>query len=321
LQGGGRAMSAGAASSPARSNEKLKGIAFLCAGALVFTLQDIVIKLVSGLYALPEILAIRCVVAVPPLILLIHLDGGLAQLRLRRPWVQLGRGALLLVSYASYYLSLAALPLAEAVALFFSAPLFIVSLAGPLLGEKVSLKRWLAVIVGFAGVVIVCRPGSQAMDPAALLSVGASASYALAQLMARRLGTMQRASIMSFTQNMVYLAAAAALGAVAGNGAFASSGHPSLQFLLRAWVVPPPGDLALIASTGIVAALGSWLLTHAYRIAEANVVAPFEYCSITWAVIAGILIWGEIPDAYTIVGVLVIVAAGIYVLRSGRQQR
>ena len=302
-----------------RPNERLKGIAFLCLGALIFTLQDVVIKLVSGRYPLSEVLAIRCIVAFLPLIVLIHFDGGLGRLRLQRPWPLLARGALLLGSYISYYLAIAAMPLAEAVSLFYSAPLFIVLLSGPILGERTTLSRWLAVTVGFIGVIIVCRPGSGAIDPAALLSVISAAFYGLAQLMARKLGVNERASIMAFTQNATFLVAATAMGIAAGDGALAGSGNASMEFLLRAWAVPSPADMALVGATGLVAAVASWLLTHAYRIAEANVVAPFEYSSIPWATICGILIWHEMPNAYTIVGVLVIVGAGIYVLHRARR--
>ena len=298
----------------ARSSQRLKGIAFLCTGALVFTLQDIVIKLMSGRYPLYEILGIRCVVAILPLLVIVHYDGGLGRLWLRRPWPLVARGLLLLVSYAGYYLALASIPLAEAVSLYFSAPLFIVMLAGPILGEKPGIGSWLSIIVGFAGVIIVCRPGGSMIDPTALLVVGAAAFYAMAQLMARSLGISERASIMSTMQNVVFLGAAIIVGAVAGGGSFSGSHHPSLEFLLRAWQIPGLRDMLLMCSTGLVSASASWLLTHAYRIAEANVVAPFEYSSILWATIAGIVIWGEIPDIHTVIGVIIIVVAGIFVL-------
>jgi drug/metabolite transporter (DMT)-like permease len=104
------------------------------------------------------------------------------------------------------------------------------------------------------------------------------------------------------------------MGALAGRGGLADSYHASVQFLLHAWQIPDLRDFPPMCSTGLVSALASWLLTHAYRIAEASVVAPFEYSSILWATIASILIWGEIPDVHTIVGVIAIVVAGIFVL-------
>jgi drug/metabolite transporter (DMT)-like permease len=306
----------------ARPNRQLMGVAFLGTGAMIFTLQDVVIKLMSGRYPLFEVVAIRCVVAILPLLVLVHYDGGLGRLWIQRPWPLLARGVLLLFSYTGYYLALAAIPLAEAVSLYFSAPLFIVLLAGPVLGEKPGVRSWLATIVGFIGVIIVCRPGSRMVDPTALLVIAAAAFYGLAQLMARRLGISERASIMSMMQNVVFLSAAIAMGALAGRGGLADSHHASMQFLLRAWQMPDLRDFLLMCSTGLVSALASWLLTHAYRIAEANVVAPFEYSSILWATIAGILIWGEIPDVHTIIGVIVIIVAGVFVLWiSGRVRR
>ena len=304
-----------------RTTERLKAIAFLSSGAMIFTLQDVVIKLMSGGFPLSEIMAIRCVVASIPLLVLVHYDGGLARLRIRRPWPLLARGALLLGSYTSYYLAIAAIPLAEAISLSYSAPLFITLLAAPILGEKPRLGSWLAIIVGFIGVIIVCRPGAGVIDPAAMLAVGGAAFYALAQLMARRLGIGERASIMSLMQNVVFFIAAVGMGAIAGRGGFAESTHPSIQFLLRAWHVPDLRDFLLICSTGLVAGLASWLMTHAYRIGEANVIAPFEYVSIPWATAWGILIWGEIPKVSTIVGIVVIIGTGVFVLLMGRRER
>jgi drug/metabolite transporter (DMT)-like permease len=305
----------------AKTTERLKGIAFLCSGALLFTLQDVVIKLLSGKYPLPEIMAFRCVAAVIPLLVLVHYDGGLSRLRIRHPWPLLARGLLLLGSYTTYYLALAAIPLAEAISLSYSAPLFIALLAVPILGEKPRASSWLAIIVGFIGVIIVSHPGAGVIDPAALLAVAGAAFYALAQLMARRLGIGERASIMAVMQNFVFFIAAIVMGAVAGRGGLAQVTHPSMQFLLRAWQTPDLRDLLLISSTGLVAAVASWLLTHAYRIAEAHVIAPFEYSSIPWATTWGILIWGEIPDGHTIVGIIVIIGTGIFVLWMGGRAR
>ena len=302
----------------ARPNERLKGILFLCGGAFIFTFQDIIIKLVSGRYPLSEVLAIRCVVAVPLLLVLVHFDGGLAGLLTRRWRLLLLRAVLLLVCYSCYYLAIAAIPLAEAVPLYYTAPLFIVLLSGPLLGERVGLGRWIAVAVGFAGVVIADSRGASS---AILLAVGSAAFYGLAQVMARRLGVTERASVMTFFHNLVFLLAATVMALWTGDGSYADGGDASMQFLLRPWVAPTGFDFAIVAATGFIAALGSFCLTHAYRIAEANVVAPFEFTSIIWAVIGGLVVWGYVPDAAMITGALLIVGAGVYVLTSSREVR
>jgi drug/metabolite transporter (DMT)-like permease len=169
------------------------GILFLCAGAFVFSLQDVAIKWISGTYPVSQVLAVRSVVAFAP-ILLLHLDGGLAGLRTRRLGLLLFRGGLLFLSYIAYYLAIAAIPLAEAVSLFYSAPLFIVALSVPLLGERVALRQWLAVLFGFLGVLVVCQPGVRALDPAALLSILSAVLYAGGAVLARDLGRTERAA-------------------------------------------------------------------------------------------------------------------------------
>jgi drug/metabolite transporter (DMT)-like permease len=311
---------AGGGSTAVRSNERLKGILFLCAGAMIFTVQDVIIKWISGDYPVTQILATRSLVAFAPLFILLHFDGGLRGLNGRRLGRLLLRSALMFASYTTYYLAIAAIPLAEAVSLFYTAPLFIVALSGPMLRERVGPTRWLAVVVGFLGALIMCRPGADVVDPAALFSLCAAALYALAQVMARDLGATYRASVMALAQNSVNLAAALAIGLIAGGGAYAGgASHPSLAFLLRAWAVPTTVDLLLMAATGIIAAVAIWFLTQAYRIAEANVIAPFEYSSIIWVVLLAYLIWGEVPERFTVVGGLLIVAAGIYVLKAARR--
>ena len=309
---------ASAAALPARSNERLKGVLFLLTGGGVFLFQDLVIKTISDRFPLPEALAIRCIVAYLALAVLIHYDGGFRGILTKHLRLQLLRAVMLFASYTCYYLSLATLPLAEAVAINFSAPLIIVALSGPILKEKAGWQRWLAVLVGFGGVLVMLRPGAGAFDIAALLPVGAAATYAVAQILARHLGATDRASVMAFYQNSANFTGALLLGLAFGSGAFAEAGHPSLQFLLRGWSMPHGIELLMVASTGLVAAIGSWCLTNAYRLAEANVVAPFEYTSIVWAVLAGFLVWGEVPDNYTIAGILLVVGAGIYVLRFAR---
>ncbi|MEK0083694.1 DMT family transporter [Benzoatithermus flavus] len=301
---------------PWRTDARLSGILFLCAGAFVFSLQDIVIKWISGTYPITQVLTIRCIVAIGPLLLILAWDGGFGGLRTRRLGLQILRGGCLFLSYTAYYLAIAALPLAEAVALFYSAPLFILALSVPLLGERVGPRQWLAVLVGFLGMLVVCRPGIGMFEPAALFSMASAFVYAVGQVLARDLGRTERASVMTFYHNLVNLTAASAIGLLAGSGTYARFAHPSLQFLLRGWVAPGLRDLLIMAATGLIAAFGSWCLTNAYRVTAANVVAPFEYSAILWATSWGFLVWGERPAAVVLLGIAMIVAAGLYVLRA-----
>jgi drug/metabolite transporter (DMT)-like permease len=309
-----------AASTPdaGRPNHRLKGILFLCFGASIFSLQDVVVKSVSGGYPVAEVLTIRCIVAYLPLFAMLAYDGGFRALRTARMGWMILRAVFLFLAYTTYYLALAALPMSTATALFFSAPLFIVALSGPLLKEHAGLGRWLAVLVGFGGALIVSRPGAETFEPAALFSLASAACYGIAQIMSRMLGPTATTSVMALYQNTVNIFCAAAVGLLLGHGGYAGAAHPSLEFLLRAWTMPTTTDLLLIAATGLIAAAGSWSLTHAYRVAEVNVVAPFEYSSIILALFWDLVIWQVLPSPYTLGGVTLIIAAGIYVLRSAK---
>jgi len=297
-----------------RVDAPVKGVLCVVAGICVFSIQDVIIKSMSGAYPVHQIVFVRSLVALAPLFVIAHLDGGLAGLRTRRPWAHLLRGGAMLASYTTYYLAIAALPLALAVALFFVAPLMITALSHLLLGEKAHLRRWLAVGVGFAGVVIMTRPGDGAIEPAALFAVLAALFYAVSAILTRRLGATESGPSLAFSATLVYLAANALLGLSLGDGALAQSTHPSLEFMLRAWAWPSGHDLALMALCGLIAAFGFYFLSQAYRLAPAASVAPFEYVGLPLAALWGYLFWSEVPMATTVLGVVLIVGSGLYVL-------
>jgi len=293
---------------------QIAGILCLVAGVAVFSLQDVIIKLLSGSYPLHQVMVFRSVTAVPVLALLVMLDGGLRTLVTPGLGRMLARAFILFWAYFAYYLALAALPLATTVALYFSAPLFITILSVLFLGERAGPRRWLAVAAGFAGVLVILRPGGALFDWAAVLALASGLAYAGGMILARRLGPTETAAALSFWSNAVFLTMALALALAFGGGDFAATGHPSLEFLVRGWVRPTAGDALLMAATGLIAAIGIVLLTQAYRIAEASLVAPFEYTAMIWGVLYGWIFWRDWPDATAWTGIAIIVAAGLYVL-------
>jgi drug/metabolite transporter (DMT)-like permease len=305
---------------PDRAGSRLMAALWLCGGIAIFSSQDWILKYVSGTYPLSEAIAIRTIAALPFLVVMVHLGGGLARLVSRRFFKHMARGLIMLTAYSTYYLALPAMKLAEAVTLYFMGPLFITALAIPMLGEKLQAKRVVVLLVGFIGVIVTCRPGVGVFEVASLLPVYAAFAYGVAQLMARQIGGTESAAVMGFYQNVIYMLGAIILAALFGHGAFAYEGmHPSLGFLLRPWSFAEPFDLFLLACCGPIAAAGTVMLSHAYRIAEANYVAPFEYTALIWAASWGYFIFNEIPDVYTYVGATLIVGAGLYMLFSGRR--
>lgn len=281
---------------------------------MIFSGQDWIIKLLSGDYPVHQAIAIRGVVAVLILLAYIALDGKIESLRSKRMGLLIVRGLVLMMAYTTYYLAFPSMPLANIVALWFTVPLFVTALAGPFLGEKVGVRRWAAAIVGFAGVLIIVRPLADSFSLASLLPIASALTYSISALMARRMGETESAPVMSFYQNLVYLLVALAMAAIFGSGGFEGTSDPSLEFLVRGWVTPSWIDLALLAACGVIASIATVLLTQAYRMAEANFVACFEYSAIIWATLGGYLFWREVPDGYFVVGAALIVVAGLYVL-------
>ncbi len=169
-------------------------------------------------------------------------------------------------------------------------------------------------LIGFAGVLTITRPGLGAFDPAALFALTCALCYGLAQMLARKLGSSDSSSVISVYASVTYAVLAGSLGLLLGSGQYAGTGYKSVEFLLRPWVWPPLHDLLLMGLTGAVAALGTYLLAQAYRIAEPGVVAPFEFTGIIWAVLLGYLVWNEVPDQYSWFGIGLIVAAGLFIV-------
>jgi len=299
-----------------RQNNR-SGILCLVTGIAVFSVQDLILKLISGGYPLHQAMVLRSLTAIPFMLALVWMFDGTLRTLLSRGWpAMLGRGLLNFSAYTAYYLALAALPMATTVALYFTAPLMIVILSVLILRERVTARRWMAVAAGFAGVLIMVRPGGALFDWAALLPIFCGFAYALSMILARTMGTRDSAAAMAFWGNMAFLICAAGLSAHYGSGAHAGNSHPSLAFLTRGWAWPTLRDLVLMCACGAIAAVGLTLLTQAYRIGQNSVVAPFEFTFAFWGLLWGWLFWGDLPDALGWIGIAVIIAAGVYVLRA-----
>jgi drug/metabolite transporter (DMT)-like permease len=292
----------------------------VCGGVALATSLDASVKWLSGDYPVHQLLVLRCIVAVPVLFALAGMRGReIATMHPRWPVVVL-RALIMCSAYLAFIMAIAAMPIADAVAIYFTLPLFVAALAGPMLGEKVGFERWLAILAGFLGVLIMIRPGAGVFEPAALLALYAAFAYGTGQMLTRWLGFGLRATVLAFQQNVVYLLVGTILSLVFGFGQFAAEVHPSIDFMLRGWATPTPGDLALILSLGVVAGLAMVLYTQAYRLAESNLVAPFEYTAMIWATFYGVVLFGEFPDWITGAGAALVIGAGLYMLRAVRRR-
>ena len=285
----------------------------LALGVAIIALQDPIIKSVMEEFAVTEAIVIRSIAALPIFVALLVVARDVRSVWRGRPLILMTRGLIFMVAYTCYFLAFPEMPLANVVALYFTAPLWVVALSPLALGERQSRSRWLAVAVGFAGAVVIAQPVGGGLGWAALLPLASAACYASGQLVARRVGAAASATVMSFHQNSVYLVGASLFALVAAPWA-TTGGEGALSFLLRAWQWPTPEALLLMALAGPIAVGGTILLTKAYREAPPGAVTTIEYTALLWATLWGFLVFGEVPDAATIVGAALIVASGAYAM-------
>ncbi|KEJ96742.1 S-adenosylmethionine uptake transporter [Pseudosulfitobacter pseudonitzschiae] len=302
------------------------GIAFILIGIFCISINDMLIKQLSGGYPLHEIVFVRSAIGLMITLCIVQFEGGWSILRTSTPWLHATRGLLIVISNMSYFVALAALPLADATALFFVAPLFITVLSIPLLGEKVGPLRIGAVLVGFIGVVIMQRPWADASELEVsrlvlLLPVLSALTYALNQLMTRKLGVTSKASALSVYIQVTFILVSLLFFLVAGDGRFAEgTTNPSLLFLLRAWVWPAPEDIWAFVGLGLNSAAVGYCLSQAYRSADAATVAPFEYAGLPLAVFWGWAIFAELPVLEVWVGIILILSSGLFVFVREQQK-
>ncbi len=310
-------------SSRLESNPSLAGILLVMAGGFIFSIQDVIIKYISGGYPVHEIVFFRSLCAILPILAVIRPHGRLRRLRIHNPWFHGIRGLLMFLCYTAYYLAIAVIPLSLTVTLFFCCPLFITVLSVVFLKEQMDRRKWIAVLIGFLGIVVVMRPDMTTGGPAdgTLIHYGSGLAllsgffYAVNAVCVRKYGRHESGISLVFYPMVTFLLFSGVVGLIMGDGRFAGDPGQNTAFLFRAWSLPTLRDFLLILIIGLVAAGGTYCLSQAYRIGEATVVAPFEYLAIPICVFWGYLFWNETPGGLQVIGILMIIAGGVTVLR------
>ncbi len=291
-------------------------IGILCAmgGSATLSLNDLFIKALSSTYALHQVILVRAFVGIAFILGFIKFRGmGFAILKTRRPRTHLLRASVVMVSNVTYFLGLAALPIANAAAIGFVAPILLTILSVVVLGEHVGWHRWGAVVVGLIGVVVMLRPEGE-FHWATLLILLSALSYASTQIMTRHMKDTESAVTINFYTQIAFVTVSSLMGLWVGDGHLSGSSDASLAFLFRQWIWPPVSDWSAFVGTGLSVAIGGMLMSQAYRMNEAALVAPFEYTSMPLAVIWGLLFFGTFPDLQGWIGIALIIGAGLYTL-------
>lgn len=277
---------------PALPQDTRRAILVICAGVLLLVINDAIAKALVATFDPFQILFLRSALALPMIAAVILWRGGPGGLRSTCARIHAFRAALAVAATWFFIRSLADLPLAEATALIFTAPIFVALLSAPLLGQRVGPLRAAAIGLGFLGALIAIRPGAETMQPAAFLALAAALVNALVMLSARLIDPRDGFWTMTFWMTLF-------------------SGLFCAVSLVAGWVTPGPAALALLAAMAVTGTLGIALITHAFRIGQAAAVAPFDYTALIWASVIGWAVWGTVPDWPVWLGGGIIAAGGI----------
>ena len=279
---------------------RLTGIALMCGAVACFAFLDTTAKYLNLHMSTLEVVWARYTGAflLPFIVSNPWTRPGLVTTA--RPLLQIGRSVLLLGSTMCNFMALRYLQLDEAISIAFSTPFFVAALSGPILGEWVRWRRWTAIAVGFLGVLVVTRPGPGSFQPAALLSLAGAMCYAVYALSTRILARTDSNETTLFYSNIV--GAAAML--------------PVVPFF---WTTPTDAlIIALMVATGALGSFGHYLLIAAHRLAPAAVLSPFIYTEVPLMVVLGFLVFGDLPNRWTLTGAAIVVASGLYILHRER---
>lgn len=295
-------------------NQALAGVLFAAGGTLIFSVNDVAIKFLSGGYALHQVILIRAIVAMAFILAVIHAsERGWSQIATSRPRAHLLRVLIVMLSNVSYFTGLAAMPMADAVAVAYVSPIVVTLLSIVVLHEKVGPRRWAAIGVGMLGVIIMLRPGAGVIQPAAVLVLFSAVLYASGNLLARHMGGTESAMTLSFYVQAGFIVVSLSMGLWVGDGHLATE-DPLWGFLFRPWIWPPLADWPVFLATGLAVGIGGMMVTQAYRTAEAGLIAPFEYVGMPMAILWGVVVFGSFPDATAWVGIALICGSGLYVI-------
>ena len=270
---------------------------------MLFSLMDADVKWLGASYPTAQIMFFRCALAMVPVLIIIHLRGGLAILRTQQVKLHLlrslmGSGAMALAFYA-----FALMPLADAVSLLHTAPLFMTALSVLLLRESVGIRRWSAVVIGFCGMLLVVKPGAGMLESGSLFMLGAAFLIGCTTIVIRLLGRYDDPVCITF-----YFTLTGVIVSLVG-------------LLFQDWVAPPAGDLALLVMVGFLGGMAQYLMTLSYQNLAVGIVSPLKYMTIVFSGVIGFLVWDEIPDLQSFCGISIIITSGLYTLHRELQRK
>ncbi len=287
-----------------KNERPIFGVGMMLGSVSVFAVMDTLVKWLAADYPIYQIMFFRSAVALLPISLFIMGAGGWRVLKTAHPGLHLLRGCIGVSAMFTAFTGISKMPLADAMAIFHSAPILMTALSVPLLKEVVGIRRWAAVSIGFCGVLLVVKPGTEVFSQGALYMVVAAFFVAFASNLIRIMARYDDAACITF-----YFTVAATVVS-------------SIMSLLWGWQTPSLKDSALLASVGVLGGCGQYLMTLSLKNAEVGLVSPLKYLMIVFGGILGFLIWEEVPDTFSLIGIVIIITSGVYTMqREARLKR
>lgn len=284
------------------TDRPLRGILLVVCSTVFLASSDAMAKYLARSLPPVEIAWIRFLVYALIMLPIVLAPGSGNPMRAARPLLQVLRGLGLLASSIFFIVAISKMPIAEASATGFISPLFVTALSIIFLGEVVGVRRWAATAVGLLGVLVIMRPGTAAFNPAAIYPILSAFGWACALVLTRKISGADRA-----ITTMAYSAF---------TGLLVLSAVVPLY-----WIVPTWSQIAIGAAIGVSSTVGHWIVVLAFRHADASVLAPFSYVQLVWVTVLGFLVFGEIPDGWTLAGAVLIIGSGVYTAHRERLRR
>lgn len=270
------------------------GIALLCCGVAFFGMGEACVKILARDYEILQVVWARYVFHALVFLLIFSRSGIISQMKTSRPFLHLARSVALMLGTITFFTALIYLSLPEAVAINFAAPLLVTALSIPFLGEKVGLRRWIAIFVGFLGVLVIIRPGLGVMHWAAFLPLLTAVCYAVYQIMTRIAGRTEDTKTSLFWTSAVGVIVMSCIA----------------PFV---WKAPDASAWAIMVATGALFGFGHYLLIRAFEVAPVSTLSPFLYTQIIWVTLLSVIVFEQIPDEYSILGTCIVIASGLYI--------
>lgn len=281
---------------PSIGQRPVAGALLALAAMGLFSVQDAIVKWLLADYTLFQVMFLRSVTAIVPLLIIVFVRYGRRALHTRRPFAHLLQVIFYYLAFVTYFIAIERMPLADLSAITLSGPLFLTLLAGPVLGEVVGKRRWTAMIVGFVGVIIMVNPTASEVDPLGVtLALGTAICYACMRIQTRRLVTTERGEVVVCYVTLGYLFLGAGMS-------------------LPNWITPSAFGLVSMLGLGLITISAQYTIIKAYTLAPISVLAPMDYSLLIWATVFGYAFWAETPSVHTLYGAPLVVGSGLYIV-------